>query len=271
MTHRRTGLTALCLLTLASVAATSAPPVGDVQDRILLNPLAEVSLDSLSGFRDRPLFVPNRRPPAPVVAAIEPEPEPESLPEPEPVDTEPEVPAVKLAGILQIESDSVAVLRDDGAGTTLSVRVGDPVESWTVAAIGNASVTLELDGREHEIRIFEPGDSAPYPMAPAMGGEEEEFGQPEVRPEGFPNDMPAGFGRDRKGRPVTSAGFDDGLDDAGDVSDGSDVSDADGDGFQDGSEEVFTDEELDADVVDESEAVEPYEGMDPSAIDGSGG
>jgi hypothetical protein len=163
MTHRRTGLTALCLLTLASVAATSAPPMGAVPDRILLNPLAEVSLDSLSGFRDRPLFVPNRRPPAPVVAAIEPEPEPEPLPEPEPVDAEPEVPAVKLAGILQIESDSVAVLRDDGAGTTLSVRVGDPVESWTVAAIGDASVTLELDGREHEIRIFEPGGSASYP------------------------------------------------------------------------------------------------------------
>ncbi|HUG62470.1 MAG TPA: hypothetical protein VMP03_11520 [Methylomirabilota bacterium] len=152
-------------LVLAASAVSSAPPLADVadglDDRSVLNPLAEVSLDSLGNFRDRPLFVPSRRPPPPPQAIVDPEPEePQVLyEEPEPEEGPAETPTVTLSGILEIDSESVAMLRDQTEDTTLAVRVGDPVEAWTVAAIGNDSITLELDGEEHEIRIFQPGPS----------------------------------------------------------------------------------------------------------------
>lgn len=159
-TPRRLSRTAaLGLFAAASVAALPDAIGAAMADRLALNPLSEIGVDGLTGFRDRPLFTPSRRPPPPPPeVVVEPEPEPEPVAEVEP---EPEIPAdppqVQLSGIVEIDQVAVAVLRDDAEETTMSVRVGDGVEDWTVAAIGDASITLELDGRRHEIKIFEPG------------------------------------------------------------------------------------------------------------------
>ncbi len=158
MTAVRAALAAVLLASAAAAQPAGAPGVA-LDQRALLNPLSEISVDSLEAFRERPLFVPSRRPPPPP-PVYEPEPEPEPVvldePEPEPVE-EIAPPDVILSGILEVDAVPVAVLRDLAEDLTLSVRVGDPVAEWTVAAIGEGSVTLELEGEEHEIRIFEPG------------------------------------------------------------------------------------------------------------------
>jgi hypothetical protein len=159
----RRGTIAVATLFLASVAAIPAPTADGVtsglDDRLILNPLAEYGLDRLQGFRDRPLFVSTRRPPPPVVEQepyIEPVAEYEPEPEPEP---EPETFNVTLSGIMEIDGEPLALVRDENEGTTSSVRVGDTLEGWTVASIGEGSVSLSRDDRTQDIKIFQPGSS----------------------------------------------------------------------------------------------------------------
>lgn len=164
MTIRRShAALALAAVLAAPVGAASAPPVGPAPvaaaDAAALNPLsASLRLDDLAGFRDRPLFVPTRRPPPPPEAVVvdEPPPEPADDEEPE-VAYQPEAPSVRLSGVLEIDSEAVAMLRSDADGVTRAVRVGDPVDDWTVAGIDEASVTFSYEDRTYEIRIFEPG------------------------------------------------------------------------------------------------------------------
>jgi general secretion pathway protein N len=164
----------------------AADPLAGLDDRSVLNPLSEITLESLSGFRDRPLFTPARRPPAPPQAEPEPEPDVAAVePEPEP-EPEVEIPAVTLSGVVEIDSDRVAMLRDPSGVSTLSVRVGDPVEAWTVAAIEDASIVLEYEDRRHEIRLFQPGEQgggaggAPMSADGMDGSDGEGFIDPET-------------------------------------------------------------------------------------------
>jgi hypothetical protein len=163
--------------TVAVQHAATDPGAG-LDDRSVLNPLAEITLESLTGFRDRPLFTPARRPPAPP-PPLEPEPEPDIAvvePEPEPEPTV-EIPDVTLSGIMEIDSDRVAMLREPSGMSTLSVRVGDPIEAWTVEAIEDSSIVLEYDGRRHEIRMFQPGQPG------GSSAEEDSYGEGFIDPE----------------------------------------------------------------------------------------
>jgi hypothetical protein len=305
MASRRLRLAALLATGLALLAAglgaassqdagpvqeASAAAVAGLDDRSVLNPLSELALDRLTGFRDRPLFTPARRPPAPPQA--EPEPEPVAVvDEPETVeDAVVEAPSVMLSGIVEIESDRVAMLRDMATSTTLSVRVGDPVESWTVASIDDASVTLEHEGERHEIKMFQPGGDAPSP--PRAGGEDGTF-DPEtgeyIAPSGAVFDPETGEmrqprGNDSGGRAIAvpppdasygepppepnqdeivdpetqdfggDATYDAAVD--GDVVDAADDLDADPNADMD-VEDVFGTEDLDGDGIPDSEQLPP--------------
>jgi hypothetical protein len=242
---------------LATAAGSFAQPAGEaagaLDDRAVLNPLAEISVDSLTGFRDRPLFTPFRRPPAPPEVLVEPPMDNEPVVDQPVVEVSEEAPAVTLSGVLEIDSEAVAMLRDDASGATRSVRVGDPVESWTVAAIGADSVTLELDGREHAIRIFQPGASSPpaggdEAVAPLPDGSDPSL-DPSLDPTYQPSDDP-----DRRGG-VTDEGAGTGDADFYDpeTGEGDPYASAVGDG---------------ADGYDDGSAMEPgAEGFDPSLAD----
>src|SRR5579862_2921660 len=74
---------------------------------VAANPLWAIPLSALSATRNRPLFTPSRRPPAPIVASapvVAP-----VRPTPQPPPAVPEHPNLVLVGTVAAESESVAV------------------------------------------------------------------------------------------------------------------------------------------------------------------
>lgn len=112
----------------------------------LANPLQAQSIAKLWATHARPLFDPSRRepprqPPAPppVVTA--------SVPPPAP-------PAVTLVAILKSETLARALLRSGSNGKLVTVKVGDLVGGWKVAAIEDRQINLALGSRQESFSLF---------------------------------------------------------------------------------------------------------------------
>jgi hypothetical protein len=153
---RRAGLVVVLGLCAAHAPRAEQAPA-------LANPLAALSLDDLSATRERPLFSPTRRlpaepppaaPPPPVVAAPAP---------PAPV------PTLALFGIIADAEGARAMVRTGASKDILRLRVGDTVESWTVARIGRTELVLQLGERTETVTLFAPNASQARPTAAAPG------------------------------------------------------------------------------------------------------
>ena len=163
--RRRVGATAaiLVLVLLGSeIAPTSAQvsdvhsPAGPAQN---LNPLSTLDPATLDAFRGRPLFAPSRRPPPPRQIFTAPA-------TPLAVETPP--PDLRLVGVVAGVDNAVAILRRPTGGSSLSLKLGDSVETWRVQAIGPDRVTLRDGTRETTYRLFSVGPSSP--PGPRLGG-----------------------------------------------------------------------------------------------------
>jgi hypothetical protein len=136
------------------VAALVLIPAAQAEDAIaqkqgltsaIVNPAAAMSLDQLASTRERPLFVPDRRSPAPapVVAHAAPPPPPPAPP-----------PQVSVAGIIVDAAGPRAVIRSDGSGKTKAVRLGDEIGGWQVTEIDGRRVVISLDERSVSVKLF---------------------------------------------------------------------------------------------------------------------
>ncbi|HXH03626.1 MAG TPA: hypothetical protein VNN09_09930, partial [Candidatus Competibacteraceae bacterium] len=114
-------------------AGNPAPVAGG--GALALPPLKE--LPPLSAYQEiveRPLFLPDRRPPA------------EEPPPPEPVAEEGEW---LLQGVMITEDVTVALIQPQGGeGKTLLLRVGDNLDSWSVESIAADQVVLSREDGE---------------------------------------------------------------------------------------------------------------------------
>ena len=133
------GIVILLAVVAATQAATqSAPPA---------NPLSAQPFEALSATRERPLFVPTRRPPAPppVIAVQRSE-----IPA-----TPPAAPNVVLLGIIdENDGEGARALVRLGAGKPLRLRVGEEVAGWRVARIEGRRLVLTLAERSAEFTLF---------------------------------------------------------------------------------------------------------------------
>lgn len=145
--RRMMGLLA-ALLTIAPVGAEPR------------NPLDALPLDALTATRERPLFRPTRRPPAPVPVVA---PAPESPPDAASVAvTAP--PPFDLVGAVVGRDTAIALLRNRTTNQILRLRPGDDAEGWRVATIGSRTVALERDGRTQSLALL----ATPPPPADAQ-------------------------------------------------------------------------------------------------------
>jgi hypothetical protein len=120
------------------------------------NPLADVPLARLSGTRNRPLFSPSRRPPAPaappaIAARVEPAQPPSPLLSP---------PGVTLFGIVVGAQDARAFIATGAADRIIGVRPGDDVSGWTVTAITQRDLVLSRAERSATFTLFSPGNAS---------------------------------------------------------------------------------------------------------------
>jgi hypothetical protein len=122
----------------------------------LASPLAVHSLDRLSATRERPLFSPSRRAPAPPAP-----------PPPRPPPPPPEPPNVTLVGIVMDAEEARAIVQSGPKNEVRRVRVGDDIGGWKVAQIENRRLVLKLDSRQATFSMFS-GQRKPAPRAAAQ-------------------------------------------------------------------------------------------------------
>ncbi|WP_395666330.1 hypothetical protein [Methylocella sp.] len=158
-------------LGLFALAAAAFAPCGAARADAV-NPLAALSLDALGATRERPLFSPSRRPPAPAIVAAAPE-----EPPPPPPPAEPETPRVKLIGVVHGAGAEIGLFVDDG-GKTLRLRVGQTSDDgWTLRSVDARAASLEKQERvvnaelaPRSADLGAPGGApAPAPERPVVG------------------------------------------------------------------------------------------------------
>ena len=119
--------------------APTAPTAG------LASPLAAHPLDRLSATRERPLFSPSRRPPAPPPAPVV---------SPSPAPPPPPPPNVTLVGIVMDAEEARAIVQAGPQNEIRRVRIGDDIGGWKVAHIEGRQLVLLLGSRMATFTMF---------------------------------------------------------------------------------------------------------------------
>jgi hypothetical protein len=137
-------LPAIVLLSVALAAGAGSASAQDAAAVFSLPPLEE-----FGAIVDRPLFSPDRRPPADQVESEAPV-----------ASSEPSGSAerqIVLAGTATDQSErAVAILHDLSQGIQFRVWVGDEIEGWTVKAIEPRAVVLSTATQEVTVTLDEP-------------------------------------------------------------------------------------------------------------------
>jgi general secretion pathway protein N len=134
--------------------ATSEIPSG--------NPLWAIPLKELSATRERPIFSPSRRAPAPVVATA-----PNVPPQPaKPV--EPERPQLSLVGTIAGDNESFGIFLDRSVNTVLRLKLGEAHKGWVLREVRSREIVLEKGDKTATLAL-----PARPPVAPVRHDEEE--------------------------------------------------------------------------------------------------
>jgi general secretion pathway protein N len=120
-------------------AATPAPLT-------VANPLWAVTLESLSATRERPLFTPSRRPPAPRVASIPAN--PASSPPPTV-----EHPNLRLVGTVHRSGISIAVFTEELTNEPVRLRPGEGHMGWILKSVERHSATLQKGAQTERLDL----------------------------------------------------------------------------------------------------------------------
>lgn len=125
------------------------------------NPLWAIPLGSLSITRERPLFTPSRRPPAPP-AVVVPRPvvQPRVIPPPAP-----EHPNLALIGTVVGDDEGIGVFLDQSTHAFIRIRTGEAHAGWILRSVKAREVTLEKGGRSETLSLPVHAD-APAPSRP---------------------------------------------------------------------------------------------------------
>lgn len=147
----------------APVDMSPNAPQRTVQSAPTGNPLWAIPLSALTATRDRPLFLPSRRPPAlavagpPVVAAPQ-----TAAPPP----AEPEQPPLTLVGAVAGESEGYAVFLDQATNTVIRLKTGQDHSGWVLRSVKGREATLQKDRRTTTLALPVPGAAQTVPGVP---------------------------------------------------------------------------------------------------------
>jgi type II secretory pathway component PulC len=143
---------------VSTVRADIALPLDENDSKA--NPIPMVSAAELNAqiaaLSESPLFSEGRRVPSQpeVVEAEEPEPAPEMVEE-EPASEEAPRPSVQLVGIMSLSGKTRALVRIETEGTEAWMSEGDDIQGWTVVAISQNELRLELGGNEMAVQLYQ--------------------------------------------------------------------------------------------------------------------
>jgi general secretion pathway protein N len=151
-------------------AAGDRPAVPIARDRGPSgNPLWGIPLRVLTVTRERPLFSPSRRPPAPPAVAAPVVPRPVALPKP----PEPERPLLTIVGTIVGDSDSIGVFIEQSTNNVIRIHAGQDHEGWVLRSVHGREAFFEKDERKATLALPTPGatpGSNGVPGQPMLAG-----------------------------------------------------------------------------------------------------
>jgi len=121
------------------------------------NPLWAIPLSGLTATRERPLFLPSRRAPAPAVAGTP----VVAAPPPPPPPAEPEQPPLTLVGAIAGDSEGFAVFLDQSTNNVIRLKTGQDFSGWVLSSVKGREATLEKDKRSTTLVLPAPTDVSP--------------------------------------------------------------------------------------------------------------
>ncbi len=131
---------------------TAPPTPAPAPERALsANPLWAIPLNSLSGTRDRPIFSPSRRPPAPAVA-------PAAAPKVAAAKPrERERPQLNLVGTVASSDEAFGIFLDTSTKAALRLKIGEDYQGWKLRSVQSREATLEKDQEVITLELPQPG------------------------------------------------------------------------------------------------------------------
>jgi general secretion pathway protein N len=118
------------------------------------NPLWAIPLKSLNATRERPIFLPSRRAPAPAVAGPPPA-EPVRLPPPP---AEPDRPRLALVGAVAGDGEGIAIFVDETTRGIVRLRTGENHLGWTLRSVRGREATMQKDRQTVLLALPAPTD-----------------------------------------------------------------------------------------------------------------
>ena len=148
------------------VAVAREPAAPPPQRALSDNPLWAIPLGRLTNGRERPLFAPTRRPPAPAPVAM---PAPvQAGPPPHP--PEPEKPQLSLLGTI-IGSEKIGLFMDSASKSVVRLKAGDNHNGWTLRAVERRQVEMAKGLDRAVLDIPSPDTKANgAPAGPMLAG-----------------------------------------------------------------------------------------------------
>jgi hypothetical protein len=132
-------------------AAPSAP--GPSAERPLsANPLWAMPIKQFSLTRERPIFLPSRRPPAPPPSAVT---VAKVIAPPKP--KEPEQPQLSLVGTIASDEDQFGIFVDQATKNVLRLRVGEDFQGWKLQSVKGREVAFQKNQQSFVVALPQPG------------------------------------------------------------------------------------------------------------------
>lgn len=128
---------------------TAKPPAAPT---VSANPLWAIPLSALTATRNRPLFTPSRRPPAPAVASV---PVAARQP-PAPPPAVPQHPNLTLIGTVASEGEGVAVFIDATTRDAVRLRTGEGHSGWVLQSVEGRAATLQKGDQTETLALPRP-------------------------------------------------------------------------------------------------------------------
>lgn len=144
--------------TMSVVEVTIPPAVAHttIEHPLSANPLWAMPIKQFNLTRERPVFLPSRRPPAPppstvTVAKVVAPPKPK----------EPEQPRLSLVGTISGDDDKFGIFVDEATRAVLRLRVGEEFQGWKLQSVNGREVTFQKDQQSFVVALPQPGLSQP--------------------------------------------------------------------------------------------------------------
>jgi hypothetical protein len=142
--------------TVVEVTIPPATPNAPATERTLsANPLWEMPLKQFSVTRERPIFLPSRRAPAPpasivTVAKV-------VVPKPK----EPEQPQLSLVGTISGDDAKFGIFVDQTTKNVLRLKVGEDFQGWELRSIQAREASFQKNQLTFVVALPQPGFSQP--------------------------------------------------------------------------------------------------------------